>query len=1014
MARPFAIAGIVLLVLFLSLSTGAALAAPVVQQGCSDQPVLLDVPATGVLTLKSGATQTAWFELAERGHLLTVSSDNATVSRIGMPYRRGLHAAALPATQSIRIARASTTPARVQLAVSVDCSQDTAAVAHQRWIQSLATAAAPLQAMLTAEQATPLLARIDQLLASAAGPNDQALALHVKAQALLLASRTADSAAAFAVAEQHWTAVGDSARARVARVARVEDLQRLARHDEALALADGVPADLAQTDYFAARLRLSRCLTLRYQGRMADALACFRERIGAMERLGETLDLVSGLQDMADVSRFMGDFATARRIGKQALEKCSLPNMEVQRGRIEIMLADIALEMGDLPQALAGFDGALTEFAAARAPRWEANALLRTADLYVALGGLEEASDFVAAALQRLSERDAPARVAAARFTQARIDMLAGRPDRARSALASITETYTRLAMPADRDGVELASANLALQSGDAAQAGQIAARRDRSQAINQGNWSLVDAGVAAATGSCAKALGILRELDRQPRSLSMELERVQIRAECLAGAGKVAEAEKSLLDSARRIATLARQVDSPLLRQMLGSYIAPLRRSAFRLVAAANDGVPGTPAAIWQWLHLDDDAVATAQSPSMAVEASRFDAEVARELLSSDTSEPARSKEDGPRHLLTMLAARSGSKAAAVAGAADTTLAQLQQRLGDAVMVSYVDAGKHSMLLWISRDSAHLQPTSDIASLTAAADQLTASISLQTTPLATITVDSARLSALLWPVATTQPGAAPVVLMIDAASPLAGLPWSVLSWPGSETPLLDTTRVTLARLGAVPVAAAANRNDVSVFIAGQEASAELATLWNARSEPGLIENGLREHGGRVTSVAATDRNALIAAFAQAGSSLHIAAHGGVLPSRIGYAGIWLETSAVQPVPRFVSWMEILARGASNDLVVLNACQLAERPDASAAGMSFADAVSRAGARDVVAARWQVSDGATTLWVPVFYRQRSEGDSAATALWTAQRRLRDSRVFRHPFYWASYVHFERI
>ena len=76
--------------------------------------------------------------------------------------------------------------------------------------------------------------------------------------------------------------------------------------------------------------------------------------------------------------------------------------------------------------------------------------------------------------------------------------------------------------------------------------------------------------------------------------------------------------------------------------------------------------------------------------------------------------------------------------------------------------------------------------------------------------------------------------------------------------------------------------------------------------------------------------------------------------------------------------------------------------------------MSFADAVSRAGARDVVAARWQVSDAATALWVPTFYRQMAEGANPAEALWQVRRQLHDNRHFRHPFYWAAYVHYGHL
>ena len=60
--------------------------------------------------------------------------------------------------------------------------------------------------------------------------------------------------------------------------------------------------------------------------------------------------------------------------------------------------------------------------------------------------------------------------------------------------------------------------------------------------------------------------------------------------------------------------------------------------------------------------------------------------------------------------------------------------------------------------------------------------------------------------------------------------------------------------------------------------------------------------------------------------------------------------------------------------------------------------MSFAAAVSRAGAKQVVAA----------LWVPAFYATLAADPehNAATALRAAQQRLREPRVC-HPFFWAG-------
>jgi CHAT domain-containing protein len=133
-------------------------------------------------------------------------------------------------------------------------------------------------------------------------------------------------------------------------------------------------------------------------------------------------------------------------------------------------------------------------------------------------------------------------------------------------------------------------------------------------------------------------------------------------------------------------------------------------------------------------------------------------------------------------------------------------------------------------------------------------------------------------------------------------------------------------------------------------------------------------------------------------------------------PQRIGYAGIWLEPSGDEKTPPFLSWIDILDSGVSADLVVLNACQLGDSGTAVNGNLSFADAVSRAGAKHVVAALWPVSDAAAALWVPAFYSAITADPhhDAAQALRAAQLRLRESRAFRLPFFWAGMQTIDRL
>lgn len=146
-----------------------------------------------------------------------------------------------------------------------------------------------------------------------------------------------------------------------------------------------------------------------------------------------------------------------------------------------------------------------------------------------------------------------------------------------------------------------------------------------------------------------------------------------------------------------------------------------------------------------------------------------------------------------------------------------------------------------------------------------------------------------------------------------------------------------------------------------------------------------------------------------------AGTWVHVAAHGDTEAGRLGYSGLWLHgPDNGQPV--FVSAFDVIERGASADLVVLNACRLAADAAARRANIGFAASVLRSGARNVVAAAWPISDGASAIWVPRFYATLSQDPdgNVGEALRSAQLALAQSRAYRHPYFWASLVHLGHV
>ena len=109
---------------------------------------------------------------------------------------------------------------------------------------------------------------------------------------------------------------------------------------------------------------------------------------------------------------------------------------------------------------------------------------------------------------------------------------------------------------------------------------------------------------------------------------------------------------------------------------------------------------------------------------------------------------------------------------------------------------------------------------------------------------------------------------------------------------------------------------------------------------------------------------------------------------------------------------------EILGLKLSSDLVTLSACQtgmgsgfVAEIP----AGDDFVGltrAFLQAGSASVLATLWEVDDLSTVNLMNNFYRRLEEpgvNRDKAVALAEAQRALRSTSKYEHPYYWAPFI-----
>jgi len=97
----------------------------------------------------------------------------------------------------------------------------------------------------------------------------------------------------------------------------------------------------------------------------------------------------------------------------------------------------------------------------------------------------------------------------------------------------------------------------------------------------------------------------------------------------------------------------------------------------------------------------------------------------------------------------------------------------------------------------------------------------------------------------------------------------------------------------------------------------------------------------------------------------------------------------------------------IMGKPLHAELVTVSACYGLGREYSGEGLVGLAWAFMRAGARQVVAALWEVDDAATPQLMDTFYSELTQGKSAAEALRDAKLKLLHSTDFHRPYYWAS-------
>lgn len=138
---------------------------------------------------------------------------------------------------------------------------------------------------------------------------------------------------------------------------------------------------------------------------------------------------------------------------------------------------------------------------------------------------------------------------------------------------------------------------------------------------------------------------------------------------------------------------------------------------------------------------------------------------------------------------------------------------------------------------------------------------------------------------------------------------------------------------------------------------------------------------------------------------------IHIAAHAFVDRGSPMYSAIALAgSSADANEDGLLEAREVVELQLSAQLAVLSACETAGTHASRGEGIvGLSWAFSAAGCPTTVASQWVAESKATSRLMIELHRRLLAGDTTAEALRAAQLSLRQSKQWRHPFYWAPFM-----
>jgi len=245
--------------------------------------------------------------------------------------------------------------------------------------------------------------------------------------------------------------------------------------------------------------------------------------------------------------------------------------------------------------------------------------------------------------------------------------------------------------------------------------------------------------------------------------------------------------------------------------------------------------------------------------------------------------------------------------------------------------------------------------------------------------------------------------------IIVIADGPVATLPLDALNVPGSNRYWVNDVTLSYAPslhyLGTKRSARSFGDGEALIMGDVPEQGAAFPSLGRAADEIKRVAQHFDQRRVHVKTGDEATASAYLLADLHRVWWLHFVVH--------GTASVHspLESSLILAKGGRLRGHDIIKVPLDAELVTVASCNSAGRRSYSGEGLvglgwAFLDA----GARRVVAAQWEVSDGATPDLMDDMYGALAEGDDPATALRKGKLALLSSKsVYRHPFYWAPFI-----